>query len=68
MSEIYLISDQHYKHQEICQYTERPFKLVKEMNKTMIDRHNSFVSPEDIVYHLGDFCFTSGWQIGRAHV
>lgn len=27
------------------------------MNKTLIANHNSVVTPQDVVYHLGDFCF-----------
>lgn len=33
------------------------FRCCNWMNKTMINNWNKLVKPEDIVYHLGDFCF-----------
>ncbi len=37
----------------------RPFSSVEEMDSAMIDAWNEVVSDNDIVYHLGDFCFGS---------
>lgn len=31
---------------------------VEAMNEMLIEKHNSVVKPGDIVYHLGDFCFS----------
>ena len=33
------------------------YKRCQEMNMALINNHNNKVSDDDIVYHLGDFCF-----------
>ena len=54
---IFLTSDTHFNHLNILAYEpkSRPFASVEEMNEAIIERWNSVVSPEDEVYHLGDF-------------
>lgn len=54
---LWFTSDQHYGHANIIRYCERPYADVHSMNKDLIERHNSLVAPNDIVYHLGDFTF-----------
>lgn len=54
---IFFTSDQHFQHANIIQYCDRPFSSVEEMNLELIQRHNSVVRPQDVVFHLGDFCF-----------
>lgn len=63
MSDIWLISDQHYNHANIVEKFKssknpseplRPFKTVKRMNEEMIERHNSVVKPTDTVFFGGD--------------
>lgn len=50
-------SDQHYGHNKIIEYANRPFGSVGEMDEEMIRRHNEVVSQGDFVFHLGDFMF-----------
>jgi len=62
-------ADLHLDHAKICEYCNRPFVQwymglfpypginVDRMNRTMIINWNRIVAPEDMVFHLGDFCF-----------
>lgn len=51
----WLTADQHFRHENIIKYTNRPFKNVGEMDEALIHEWNSVVKPKDMVYHLGDF-------------
>lgn len=53
----YFTADTHFSHKNISKYTGRPFSSVEEMNDALIKNWNKTVSPNDIVYHLGDFAF-----------
>jgi calcineurin-like phosphoesterase family protein len=61
----WVISDTHFGHANIIKYCERPFSSVDEMNREMTRRWNSVVAPEDLVYHLGDFCFGGKGSVTR---
>jgi calcineurin-like phosphoesterase family protein len=50
-------ADTHFGHANIIKYCNRPFANEQEMNAAMIKNWNALVKDEDIVYHLGDFCF-----------
>ena len=53
---IWFTSDNHFGHENIIKFSNRPFYNVDEMDATMVMRWNEVVKPTDIVYHLGDFC------------
>ena len=54
MSKKFYISDWHYGHGNIIAIDNRPFKTLDEMNDELVERWNSVVSAEDVVYVLGD--------------
>lgn len=65
MTNIWFISDTHFNHKNILQFTTfeggpriRPeFDSLEEMNETIIQNWNKLVTPQDKVYHLGDVIF-----------
>lgn len=54
MSETFFTSDTHFCHNQDFLFSPRGFSSVEEMNEAIVERWNSIVKPEDIVYHLGD--------------
>ena len=56
--EIFFTSDTHFCHDKPFLYEPRGFSCVEDMNKAIVDRWNSVIGPETIVYHLGDMCLT----------
>lgn len=58
-SNTWFTSNHHFGHVNILEYEKfaRPFETVGEMNEHLIHMWNCTVRPNDIVYHLGDFCF-----------
>lgn len=50
----YIISDHHFGHANIIEYTNRPFSSPGQMNNELLDRHYETVDPEDTLIHLGD--------------
>jgi len=54
MSRMFFTSDTHFSHTNIIRYCDRPFRDTDHMDEEIIRRWNETVSPEDIVFHLGD--------------
>ena len=54
---IWFTSDTHFSHANIIKFCSRPFKNAKEMTDALIEKWNSVVGPDDIVFHLGDFAW-----------
>lgn len=60
MANVFIVSDTHFGHQNICKFTKgdgtklRPWDDVADMDEFMVDAWNSVVRPSDKVYHLGD--------------
>jgi calcineurin-like phosphoesterase family protein len=65
LHKIWLISDSHFQHKNICRGTSvwtdesatRDFETLAEMNETLLKNLNNLVQPDDILFHLGDFSF-----------
>jgi calcineurin-like phosphoesterase family protein len=52
--QVYFTSDNHYFHDNIIKYCNRPFASSDDMNTEMISRWNSRVKPDDIGIFVGD--------------
>jgi calcineurin-like phosphoesterase family protein len=52
---IFFSGDNHFEHDNIRRYCNRPFSSVEEMNEELVRRHNVLVKPEDVVIDVGDF-------------
>jgi len=50
-------ADTHFGHSNIIRYCNRPFSDSVEMDNAIIANWNNVVGKDDLVYHLGDFCF-----------
>jgi calcineurin-like phosphoesterase family protein len=55
----FFTSDTHFFHKNIIKHCSRPWDSAAEMNRELVSRWNRVVSPNDIVYHLGDVSFGS---------
>ena len=58
-TKVFFTSDTHFGHSNIIKYCQRPFNSAEHMDEVLINNWNEVVSPQDIVFHLGDFCFGS---------
>lgn len=52
---LFFIADTHFGSEQVRRFENRPFEDTQAMDKVMTERWNSVVSPEDTVWHLGDF-------------
>ena len=56
-NEVMFTSDQHFGHENIIRFCNRPFKDVDHMNEVMVERWNAVVDEDQTVFHLGDFSY-----------
>lgn len=56
---IWFTSDTHYGHANVIRFCNRPFVDVVHMENALIGAHRAVVQPDDIVYHLGDFIWST---------
>lgn len=56
-SGVFFTSDTHFGHKQILDFCHRPFSCIEEHDEALIANWNSVVSPDDTVFHLGDFAF-----------
>lgn len=54
---IWFTSDLHFGHRNIIKFCKRPWGTPEEMDEALIERWNSVVGKDDIVFDLGDFAF-----------
>ena len=52
---LYVTGDQHFGHAAARGFYRRPFTSLAEMDAAMIAAWNDVVTPDDEVFHLGDF-------------
>lgn len=52
---LYFTSDLHFNNENIIKYCERPYTNVEHMNEELITKWNSVITPEDVIFVLGDF-------------
>ena len=55
----YWTADEHFGHNNIIKYVNRPFTNIHEMNEELIERFNSKVTKDDITIHAGDFALVN---------
>lgn len=55
MAGAFFIADTHFGDSAILRYENRPFQDAAEQERELLRRWNERVSPEDEVFHLGDF-------------
>lgn len=63
--QLWFTSDSHFGHKNIIRFSNRPFKDVDHMNEELIRLWNSYVGPDDDVYHNGDFSLTTPNKTGE---
>ena len=61
----FFTADEHYGHQNIIRYCNRPYLSVTEMDNDLIDKHNQVVTKGDIVIHAGDFTLKNKTKAGE---
>lgn len=60
MGNVFVISDTHFGHANICKFVNwdgskvRPWDDVNEMDEVLVQHWNELVKPGDKIYHLGD--------------
>ena len=52
---VYFTGDTHFGDPRVLRIDKRPFKSIPEHDETLIMRWNETVSPDDEIWHLGDF-------------
>jgi calcineurin-like phosphoesterase family protein len=55
MPQIFFTADTHFGQQRTLELSKRPFESVDAMDAALIQNWNALITPEDTVYHLGDF-------------
>jgi len=59
MPNTWFTADTHFGHARIIQYCNRPFQDAEEQDEAILERFNSVIKPGDLLYHLGDICWST---------
>lgn len=57
MSNVWFLSDAHLDHKNICNFRQQ-FGSVEEHNSTIKENYHKVVTKRDVVFMLGDMCFS----------
>lgn len=57
---IWFTADTHFNHENVIEFSKRPFANLEDMTRKFINKWNERVKPGDTVYHLGDFALSYG--------
>lgn len=55
-------ADEHYGHEAVIRYSNRPFGGVLEMDKVLMSNFNQVVDTSDVCVHAGDICWLNNKQ------
>jgi len=53
----FFTADEHFGHENIIKYCNRPFRNIGEMDSVLIENFNLTVSKNDVTIHAGDFAW-----------
>lgn len=59
MANVWFTADTHFGHDRIIRYCNRPFAGSEEMLEATLERFNARIKRGDLLYHLGDVCWSS---------
>lgn len=65
---IWFTSDIHFGHQNILEYTDRPFLNIDTHDAGIIEKYNSKVQQGDLCYFLGDIFFGCSTEKARDYI
>jgi calcineurin-like phosphoesterase family protein len=68
MAGIFFTADTHFGSKRTLEFSRRPYRDIKEMDRAMVANWNSTVGEEDTIYHLGDFGVTDNIRELRGHI
>jgi len=58
MRRVWFVSDTHFGHEAILGHCRPQFSSVEEMDEAIVENWCTTVGSGDLVYHLGDFCWS----------
>lgn len=60
---IFFTSDTHHNHNKTFVYEKRGFNSVDEHKYAIIEKTNEIVKEDDILFHIGDFCLNTKYDL-----